>query len=101
MKKRGRHLRQALTEKIVKSVERAGRYADGGCLYLVVQPSGSRSWIVRTTVRGKRRDLGLGGVDTVSLEKARKRAAEILTSVKEEAYNRRTHNKDGQYESHY
>ena len=92
MKKRGRHLRQALTEKIVKSVERAGRYADGGCLYLVVQPSGSRSWIVRTTVRGKRRDLGLGGADTVTLAKARRRAAEILTSVKEEAYNRRIEN---------
>src|SRR3546814_2454930 len=36
-----------------------GRYADGRGLYLLVRPSGSRSWVLRTQVDGKRRDRGL------------------------------------------
>jgi hypothetical protein len=37
-----------------------GRYADGNGLYLLVRPSGSRSWVFRGQVGGKRQDLGLG-----------------------------------------
>src|SRR3546814_20087288 len=33
-----------------------GRHADGRGLYLLVRPSGSRSWVLRTQVDGKRRD---------------------------------------------
>ena len=38
-----------------------GLNGDGGTLYLRVAPGGSRSWIQRLTVNGKRRDIGLGG----------------------------------------
>lgn len=39
------------------------RFADGQGLYLVVKPSGARSWILRVQADGRRRDIGLGAVD--------------------------------------
>lgn len=39
-----------------------GRYADGNGLYLHVRDSGSRAWVLRTMVDGRRSDLGLGSV---------------------------------------
>ena len=70
----GRHPENALSADFVRSVTRAGRYCDGHGLYLVVQPSGSRSWIQRIAVRGRRREIGLGGFPLVSLREARERA---------------------------
>ncbi len=61
----------------------AGMHNDGGGLYLQVQDSGSRSWILRTTVRGKRRDIGLGGLSTKSLSEARKEAADQRSRSRE------------------
>lgn len=37
-----------------------GRHADGGGLYLLVKPTGAKSWLLRVQVDGKRRDIGLG-----------------------------------------
>ena len=51
------------------------RHADGNGLYLFVQPSGTRSWIQRLVVRGRRRELGLGAVALVPLGAAAARAA--------------------------
>lgn len=49
-----------------------GRHADGQGLYLLVKPTGARSWLLRVQVDGKRRDIGLGGVDlSTRLENAR------------------------------
>lgn len=39
-----------------------GRYSDGGGLYLDVPKSGSRYWILRYQLNGRRRDLTLGAV---------------------------------------
>lgn len=39
------------------------RFADGQGLYLLVKPSGARSWILRVQMDGRRRDIGLGAVD--------------------------------------
>ena len=63
-----------LTVAGVMSLARPGRYGDGGTLFLVVAPGGSKSWIQRVTIDGRRRDIGLGGWPVVSLAKARKRA---------------------------
>ncbi|MEL6101827.1 MAG: Arm DNA-binding domain-containing protein [Pseudomonadota bacterium] len=62
-----------LTKRFVESAG-AGRHGDGNGLYLVVDPSGARRWIVRVTVKGQRNrkggplrtDLGLGGADVVT-----------------------------------
>lgn len=51
-----------------------GSYADGGCLYLQVSPSGARSWILRYQLAGKRREMGLGSASLFGLADARQRA---------------------------
>lgn len=53
-----------------------GRHGDGRGLYLLVKPSGARSWVLRYQVHGRRRDLGLGAYPDVNLAMARERAAE-------------------------
>ena len=63
-----------LTVAKVRRTVTPGRYADGGTLYLHIAPGGSKSWVQRITVRGRRRDLGLGAWPVVSLAEARTRA---------------------------
>lgn len=50
-----------LTTKQVQNA-RPGRHSDGGGLYLLVKPSGSKSWALRVQYQGRRRDFGLGSV---------------------------------------
>ena len=52
-----------------------GKYSDGGNLYLIVSPSGSRKWVLRFTWRGRAKEMGLGSAATVSLADAREKAA--------------------------
>ncbi len=73
-KPRGRHPRHALSSTFVRNVAQAGRYCDGDGLYLEVQPTGTRSWIQRLSIRGRRRELGLGGFPLVPLKEARAQA---------------------------
>ncbi|MET0530467.1 MAG: integrase arm-type DNA-binding domain-containing protein [Microvirga sp.] len=58
----------------VRALKTPGRYADGHGLYLVVDPSGAKRWLLRIVVQGKRRDIGLGGASLVSLAEAREKA---------------------------
>ena len=73
-KPRSQHPDNALTPLFVRSVSQSGRYCDGQGLYLDVRPSGSRGWIQRLTIRGRRAELGLGGFPLVSLKEAREKA---------------------------
>ncbi len=70
-----------LTAKMVTQPSEPGRYGDGNGLYLVVSPAGSKSWIQRVQIGGKRTDRGLGGVAKVSLSNARKIAAANLAAI--------------------
>ncbi len=63
-----------LTARKVRALTTPGRYADGGTLHLVVSPRGTKSWVQRITIDGRRRDIGLGGWPVVSLAMARDRA---------------------------
>ena len=74
MKARGRHPDKALTAIQVRQLKQHGRYADGNGLYLVVDPSGAKRWLLRLVVQGRRRDIGLGGAGLVTLGEARERA---------------------------
>lgn len=67
-----------LTAALVRSVKVPGKYHDGKStgLYLRVEQNGSRFWVQRTTVNGKRREIGLGSPPIVSLVNARKEAEE-------------------------
>ena len=60
-----------LNARFAATVTKPGRHGDGNGLYLVVKPSGSKSWVIRTVVRGRRCDIGLGGYPLVSLAEAR------------------------------
>ena len=60
----------------VRSLKAPGRYADGNTLYLNIAPGGSKQWVQRLTIGGKRHDIGLGGYPLVSLADARKAAWE-------------------------
>ncbi|HEY3433012.1 MAG TPA: integrase arm-type DNA-binding domain-containing protein [Rhodocyclaceae bacterium] len=75
--KAGKHPEKALTAVKVKALAAPGRYADGNGLYLVVDPSGSKRWVLRTVIKGKRCDIGLGGLSLVSLAEARDEAARL------------------------
>ena len=63
-----------LTDRRIRNLKTPGRHPDGETLYLVVAPSGYRSWIQRLVIRGRRHDLGLGPFPLVSLAEARRRA---------------------------
>ena len=58
-------------------VKKPGRYSDGNNgLFLKVREPGSKQWIWRGTIRGRRKrlELGLGGYPSISLAKARREA---------------------------
>ena len=69
-KPRGRHPDKALSAAFIRSAP-PGRHADGNGLFLYVKPEGTRSWIQRLVIRGRRREMGLGSVALVSLAEAR------------------------------
>ena len=55
-----RHPVNKLTALEVARLKIPGRYADGNNLYLLVEPSGAKRWVLRLTVNGRRRDMGFG-----------------------------------------
>ncbi len=70
-----------LSATAVKAATRPGKLGDGDGLYLVVKPSGTKSWMVRVQKNGNRRDFGLGSASKISLAIARERAREVRTWV--------------------
>ena len=56
----------------LKRFSKPGSYADGRGLYFKVDPGGSKSWVFRYMIDGRRRRMGLGGYPEVGLAKARK-----------------------------
>ncbi|MCY4511631.1 MAG: tyrosine-type recombinase/integrase, partial [Acidobacteria bacterium] len=71
-----------LTAALVRALSKPGRYGDGGTLFLRVAPGGSKGWVQRLTISGKRRDLGLGGWPLVTLSEAREQAMENRRHVR-------------------
>lgn len=51
-----------------------GKYSDGGGLWLHKREDGGAQWILRVNVHGRRREMGLGAVNDVSLKEAREAA---------------------------
>jgi integrase len=60
-----------------------GMHGDGGGLWFQVTPSGARSWIFRFSLFGRAREMGLGSLNTVSLEEAREAALECRKLLRE------------------
>ena len=68
-----RNVRHSGTSKKVE------RYGDGAGLMLSVSPGGSRHWVQRIVIRGRRRAFGLGSYPGVSLAEARQIALKNRT----------------------
>ena len=62
---------KALTAQVVRNASEPGKYFDGHGLFLKVNEGGGKSWVQRIVIRGKRRELGLGSAQLVSLAEAR------------------------------
>lgn len=77
MKRTGPHPHNRLSAPAVRAFKNPGRYSDGNGLYLVVSKTGSKKWILRTVVKGRRTDIGLGGQRTTKLAEAREKAAKL------------------------
>src|SRR4051812_36965304 len=73
-----------LTDRTVRTAL-PGRHGDDAVrgLMLVVQSGGSRSWMLRYQMNGRRRDMGLGPYPEITLTRARERAMEARRLVKE------------------
>lgn len=59
-------------------------FAVGGVSGLLMQitPNGGRTWLLRVSVGGKRREIGLGGFPDVTLAQARERARETKDQIR-------------------
>lgn len=60
-----------LTAKTVSALKEPGMHADGAGLYLKVDQTLNRRWVLVYFWRGKRREMGLGSAEVVSLAAAR------------------------------
>lgn len=49
----------------------AGKFSDGGGLWLIKREDGGGQWVLRFTIHGRRREMGLGSIADVSLKEAR------------------------------
>jgi integrase len=72
-----------LTAIAVTKARDPGVYSDGLGLRLRVEEGGAKRWVLRLTVKGRRRDVGLGSATEVSLAEARERAAELRKATRE------------------
>jgi hypothetical protein len=73
-RKMAKRVGKPLTVKGAEALSKPGMYCDGDCLFLKIGPQGGKSWILRTAVFKRRRDLGLGSFKLVSLAEARNAA---------------------------
>lgn len=72
-----------LTARKVETLKEPGMHGDGEGLYLRVGPTLAKSWILRTVVHGKRRELGLGAASLVTLAEARETARKLRKVARE------------------
>lgn len=61
-----------------------GKHSDGGGLWLVKRDGGGGQWVLRVTVHGRRREMGLGSLTTVTLKEAREAAARWTALAKQD-----------------
>ena len=79
----GTRTHQTLSAAMVRTVSKPGMYSDGNGLNLRVERSGTKQWVQRVTIAGKRSMLGLGGYPAVSLADARELAAANQRAIKQ------------------
>jgi integrase len=71
-----------LSAQTIKVAE-PGKYSDGGGLWFYKRPDGGAQWVMRVTVHGRRREMGLGPYPEVSLRDARDAANDARALVRQ------------------
>ena len=69
-----RHPHKKLTVKFIEAAKIPGKYFDGHGLFLKINKSGTKQWVQRIVINGKRSEIGLGSANVVGLQDARKTA---------------------------
>jgi integrase len=77
-------LRNKLNVAAVKNAKRAGRYGDGGGLYLHVGKTGTQSWVFVWKRNKVKREMGLGSALDISLKQAREKAAQCRQDLEQD-----------------
>lgn len=72
-----------LTHLKAVKLNKAGIFEDGGGLRLVVGKNLKKRWVVRVTIKGQRKERGLGSFPTISLDQARETAANFRAFAKQ------------------
>ncbi|MEL7190553.1 MAG: Arm DNA-binding domain-containing protein, partial [Pseudomonadota bacterium] len=70
-----------LTALQIRNLKAPGRYGDGDGLTLVLKAAGKGHWVLRTTIKGRRRDIGLGSLSLISLKEARDAAFDMRRDI--------------------
>ncbi|MET0106310.1 MAG: integrase arm-type DNA-binding domain-containing protein [Sedimenticola sp.] len=65
-----------LTVRQIESLTKPGKHADGNNLYLDIKERGTKSWIFRYQLHGKRHEMGLGAYPLITLKQARETASD-------------------------
>jgi integrase len=65
--------RNRLSAQFLKTAP-AGKHCDGAGLWVVKRHDGGAQWVLRVSVHGRRREMGLGGFPSLGLSDARKLA---------------------------
>lgn len=72
----------ALSSVFVKNAP-PGKHSDGAGLWLIKRTDGGAQWVLRVSLGGKRREMGLGSLIEVSLKEARELASEYRKLAKQ------------------
>lgn len=82
-----------LSARAAATLTKPGRHSDGDGLYLIVDATGAKRWLFLFRWQGKLKEMGLGGLTTVSLSEAREKALvarQILKAGENPIEKRRT-----------
>ena len=71
-----------LNSAFIKSAPH-GKHSDGQGLWLIKRSDGGAQWMLRISLGGKRREMGLGSANDVSLKEARELASEYRKLAKQ------------------
>jgi integrase len=72
-----------LNARLVATITKCGRHADGGGLYLSISPNGGRRWVFLYRWHGKPTEIGFGSARDVSLARARELAGQARARLAE------------------
>ena len=65
----------------IRALTKPGRYMDGDGLSLLLTAPRKGYWVLRATINGRRRDIGLGPLDLVKLAEARELAIDMRRDI--------------------